>query len=266
MAFDYITNHCIIFLQNSQLWKENSRLKELNAAHLNALRQRDEKIAELEKQLMGRKKPPINIPCHRQVRHVTKSLRKDGHEFDLNSNIQAPHNQQHLQRIVKNAQASREKFPVAEVIEAAKIHFNSLKAERIREEHGFKSKHRKGSRNGARKFKKLQHRLHGLRSDKCPLSADDQEKAQLIMKRDYMSSDEDELETNENGQRCRRVRHLPWMSDLANHYKNVCQDVYEKHVLLKRDVKKYQPLIRDENCAISDRRVPKDIPSWAVNL
>ncbi len=255
-----------IFQQNADLWKENARLKDLNTAHIHALQQKDQRIAELEQQLRSRKKPSISIRCQRQVRHVTNSLRKDGHEFDIHSSIHAPHNQQHIQRIVKNVEACREKFPVAEVIEAAKIHFNTLRGELVREQNGGKGKHRKAAKKASRKKKKLQHRLRGLAHVKCPLPTDDKQRARLIMKPQYMSSDEDEAETNEEGKECRRVRHLPWMSDLANHYKTVCQEVYVNNVLAKRDAKRYQPLIRDENCAISDRTVPKDIPSWAVRV
>ncbi len=255
-------------MQNAELWKENARLKELVATHVNSLKQKNQKISELEQQLLNRKKPPTNILCQRAVRHAYNLLRKDGNEFDTHTNIHTPHNQQLFQRVVKGAMASTKfgKFSAAECIEATKIHFNSLRQEVVREENGGKAKHRKTSRNGARKYKKLQHRLQGLAHSRCPLDAENKQKARLVMKREYMSSDEDELETNEEGQQCRRVRHLPWMSDLANHYKSVCHDVYLKHVISKGNLKKYQHLIRDENCVVSDRTVPKDIPSWAVNL
>ncbi len=256
------------FPQNADLLKEVSRLKDLNTAQANALRQKDRKIAELEQQLLGRKKPSTNIDCQRQVRHVTHLLSKDGHEFDTQSNIHTPHNQQLLQRVIRGVMASKEavNFTTVQVIETAKIHFNSLRGEVVRQQNGGKAKHRKGSRSGARKFKKVKHRLSGLNHAKCPLSADDKQKARLIIKREYMSSDEDELETNEEGKQYRRVRHLPWMSDLAIHYKTVCHDVYVNHVLTKRDAKKYQHLIRDENCPISERAVPKEIPTWAVKV
>ncbi len=60
-----------------------------------------------------------------------------------------------------------------------------------------------------------------------------------------MSSDEDEVVMNEDGKKVRRVRQLPWLSDLAIHYKTVCHEVYVNHVLEKRDAKKYHQLIRD---------------------
>ena len=167
---------------------------------------------------------------------------------------------------MQSKEAKEARFSTVQVIEAVKIHFNTLRTEAVREQNGGKSKHRKTSRNGARKFKKLQHRRQGLEHAKCSLSSEDKQRARQIMKREYMSSDEDELETNEDGKQCRRVRHLPWMSDLANHYKTVCHDVYVNHILSKRDAKKYQPLIRDDNCRLSERIVPKDIPSWAVKV
>ena len=216
---------------------------------------------------MGRKKPPTSRECQGQVRQITRLLSKKGHEFDTHTNIHTSHNQQHLQRVVNGVMSSKDasKFSTEQVIEAAKIYFNSLRGDVVREENGIKNKHRKRSRNGTRKSKKHLHRLKGLLHAKCPLSAEDKQKARLIMKREYMSSDEDDIVMND-GKQGRRVRHLPWMSDLANHYKTVCQDVYLKHILLKRDEKKYHHIIRDENCAISERPLPKDIPTWAVKV
>ncbi len=256
-------------LQNADLWKENSHLKDLTSAQAKSLQQKDQRIAELEKQLLARRKPPRDNECQTHVRRVNRILRKKGNEFDTHSNVNAPHNQQHIQRIIDGVMAIKgapAKFSTMQITESAKFYFNSLREDAVREEHGLKTKHRKGSRNVSRKAKKFDNRLRGLMHAKCPLSKENKQKARLIMKKEYMSSDEDELLRNEVGKPARRVRHLPWMSDLANHYKMVCQDVYENHVLLQRDRKKYHYTIRDENCAVSDRAMPKDIPTWAVKV
>ncbi len=218
---------------------------------------------------MARKKPPINNTCQTQVRRVTRLLSKKGDEFDTHTNFNTPHNQQHLQRVIDGVMSTKDApnmFSTVEIVESAKLYFHSLRVEAVREENGLKPKHRKTSRNGSRKTKKRDNRLKGLLHAKCPLTKEDKQKARLIMKREYMSSDEDELVMNDNGKPARRVRTLPWMSDLANHYKTVCQEVYLNHILLQRDRKKYHYTIRDENCGVSDRAMPKDIPSWAVKV
>ncbi len=245
-------------------------MQNLNTAQANALQQKDNRIAELEKQLLAKRRPKTNTVCRTQVRHITRTLKKKGHEFDIHTNINTPHNQQHLQRVVTGVmgckEAAKNEYTEEQAIEATKVYFTSLKQDNLRKQNGLKPKHRKGSRIGARKAKKFEQRLKGLLHQKCPLDKENREKARLIIKREYMSSDDDDVITNANGRPARRVRQLPWMSDLANHYKNVCHDTYVKHVLEKRDAKKYHHLIRDENCAVSERAVPKDIPTWAVKV
>ncbi len=63
--------HCssifAVLPQNADLLKGNAKLKELSTAQANALKQRDQKIAELEEQLLAKQKPWTSRACQREV-------------------------------------------------------------------------------------------------------------------------------------------------------------------------------------------------------
>ncbi len=261
-----ISNIVSYFLfQISRLLRTVAELKQINQQQAIIINQQARTISELQ-QRTTRKKPQLDIQLKRQIRHVTKTLAEEkGIQFDLHVSISDTHNQQVLRQIAEGAQGSDHKFPEDQAMEAAQRHFINLRDEMMRRLNGTKDRHCVTMRKHARKEKKLKFRRGGLAHEKCPLSAEEKVKAKRIMAMDFMSSDEDPVFTDPDGQKYRQVRVRTWESQEASYYKSVSFDTYVKYVVDKRDRKKVHLLRRDENSKPSDVPCPNGTPAWAVN-
>lgn len=85
------------------------------------------------------------------------------------------------------------------------------------------------------------------------------------MEKDYMSSDEDE-KIKVDGRTVRKVRKLRWLNEEAIRLKTGCHESYMMNVIHSRNKSKLDGYIRDDSCAFSDRPVPRNAPSWALEL
>ncbi len=165
------------FQVTEDLLRTNAELKEL-------LEERERTFASLELQVHKRKRPPLNKECSKQVRHITKILKKDHHVmFDFNEGASHPHNAAIIGRIVEGAMDSTTSYMFSrqEAEEATKRYFTNLKDEHKREMSGTKARHLRLMRRCSRMDNKLKMRLSGLKSPYCPLSSEQRQKAEQIL-------------------------------------------------------------------------------------
>ncbi len=239
--------------------REKSELKDM-------LDDRERTIARLQAELKKRKKPQLNKECSKVVHFVTRKLQKENNvRFNFDYSVTYPHNAQIVNRIIEGAMrhVNSHAYTKEEAEESTQRYFQNLKDEHRREMRGMKSQHLKKMRRNSRKDTKLKMRVSGLKSKFCPLPPNQKAKAKEILHMDYTSSDDDEIETSEDGTEFRNVRILRWESNEAKHIKAVLMDTHVQHVLGKRDRTRMQKLRRDENCSFSERQCPENAPYWA---
>ncbi len=222
--------------------------------------------ARLRQELQKRKKALLNKECSKIVHQVTKKLKEERSvTFNFDVGPSDPENTRTMDRIIEGAMrhATSKNFTRQEAEEATKRYYITLKDENTRQMKGMKQRHLRLMRRNSRMDTKLRMRISGLKSKQCKLTPLQKQNAKAIMKMDYMSSDDDEVEKSEEGTEFRRVRPIPWESNEARHIKAILMDTHVQHVLGDRDRKKMQKLQRDENCSMSDRKCPDNAPSWA---
>ncbi len=227
---------------------------------------RDRTIARLLEELKKRKKPSLNRECSKVVHFITRKLKKEENvRFDFDFSVSHPHNAHIIDRIVEGAMRhiKSKEYTKMDAEEACQRYFSNLKDEHRRELRGTKEQHLKCMRRNSRKDTKLKMRLSGLKSKFCPLPPAQKLKAKDILHIDYTSSDDDEIDTSEDGTEYRNVRLLPWESSEAKHIKAVLLDTHVQHVLGNRDRTRMQKLRRNENCSISERPRPENAPYWS---
>ena len=242
-----------------------AELTQKNQEQAKVIEQQAKTIYELQ-QKTSRRKPKLDNLLKQEIRHSTKTLSDKGDNLDLHSSISDSHNQQVLTRIAEGACGSDKKFSEEQAMEAAQRHFINLRDELMRKLNGTSNKHAVDMRKHSRKEKKLKFRRGGLAHHQCSLSQEQKFKANQIMTMDYMSSDDDQIYTDEGGLKYRQVKRRTWESREASYYKSVAYDTYVNHMVHKRDRKKVHLLRRDENSKLSETPCPSGAPAWAIDV
>ncbi len=225
--------------QIDKLLRTVADLTQKNQDQARIIEQQAKTISELQ-QKTSRRKPKLDNLLKQEIRHSTKTLSDKGDNLDLHSSISDAHNQQILTRIAEGACGSDKKFSEEQALEAAQRHFINLRDEMMRKLNGTSNKHSVDMRK--------------------------QLKANQIMTMDYMSSDDDQIYTDQGGLKYRQVKRRTWESREASYYKSVAYDTYVKHMVHKRDMKKVHLLRRDENSKLSETPCPSGAPAWAVDV
>ncbi len=202
------------------------------------------------------------------MRNATKKLKSEkSAEFDVHSNLDSSHNKGILERVVEGAMAYDNPTSQDKAMEAAKRHFRALKQKTSRKTNGTESKHKQQARRNSRMSQKKKFRSGGLNHPGCPLNAEQKARARLIMIPECMSSDEDEIDIDDQGRECRTVREIPWESEEMKYYKSVTWNHYVQNVLYARDAKRVQ-ILRRNGQTYSERQCPDQskIPVWSIKL
>ncbi len=260
--------HFQMILLYQQLEEERQKVKGLQKEN-GALRAEN---AALQQKIADGKKKPIPNPTKAEVRHCYKNIvSRDRTEFDLNVSVDHPDNKSIIDRVVNNTQARRDiTVDIHDARRAAKAMFINLRDDRNRVLNGKKSSQLKGVRRRNRMVQKVKSRKMAFNSTHCKLTEQQKEKAKIMFseKMEYISSDEDTLETEstpEGLKTIRTVRILPFESSELKGYKQSLDKTYRMDLTPESRKSHLTVLKRDPSVSpMSMRPCPPSAPHWAV--
>lgn len=246
---------------NTQLRLENDALKKENLdlrSQCNAAK---------------RQKTSVSKECQREVREIYKSLRSKDLivgfiiENDIQSRFSSGINQDVVYTIVDEVLKSNApgRYYKEEVIECCRIYHKSLKDSKARELNGRKELHKKQTARSRILNKKSKRRTSALlHMDNW--SPSQKETMKKVLTTEYVSSEEEISQPSspyKNAGCVRKVRFLPWRSEqvIKNHI--TLERAFWDKVASPQQKLSRIPIIRSEP-STSIRKVPEDIPEWAL--
>ncbi len=200
-----------------------------------------------------------------------------GNTFDYSLPFDHPVNQKTTECVIKELKKNGGcKYLDQEITSACATYFANQKKDVQRQINGTKGKHRSINRSNNRKRKKLDERELAVNDPRVNLTPEERQLGQQVIKLGMagVSSDEDSEDEDgpsdrrkqRRGDKVLRVKEFSWRSSQMATLIDKLDTGFIQDVASPAMKRGRYTLIRDSTCTMSERKPPKNVEAWMLNL
>ncbi len=160
-----------------------------------------------------------------------------------------------------------------DITSACATYFTNQKKDVQREINGTKGRHRGINRSNRRKRKKLDERTLAVNDPRVNLTPEERQLGQQVVNLGMagVSSDEDDDNGSDPSDLKRpekvwKVKEFSWRSSKMGAIVAKLDTGFVEDIASPATKRARRPFIRDSTCVVSDRRPPKNVEAWMLNL